>query len=395
MHSKLVRERPGLHCRAATASGTPRPRCNARRAHDTAIHLVERVLPHVPFRQWTLSFPKRIRWHLAKDARFGSALQLNIHFHVLAPEGLFAPPSEGTDERASFLPLPPPTDEEVEKLLRTVLRRVVRLLQRRGKLDEDAYPENAFEGLLAASLQRRLPLADETRPPRPKARGAFLEGFSLHANTFVHEHDRTSLARLCRYGARGPLALERLSRLEDGRLSYRLKRPAPDGSTHLVLTPLELLRLLAALIPPPRANLVHFHGVLAPNAKLRPRVVPQPPPPSPPPCVPPLPADQLPPSTQRPRLPWAELLQRTFALDVLQCNKCGGRRRVLAYISRVGGRRGTCRKVGADCAGRLSSARSPRPSRGPFPPRRSSTRTCGSCARLGHGPALGSTDGKA
>ena len=256
-----------------------------------------------------------------------------MHFHVLAPEGLFAPPPEGTNERASFLPLPPPTDEEVETLLRTVLQRVVRLLKRRGKLDEDAYPESALEALLAASLQRRLPFPDEARPPRPKPRCSFLEGFSLHANTHVHEHDRENLERLCRYGARGPLAMERLSWREDGRLSYRLKRPAPDGSTHLVLTPLELLRLLAALVPPPRANLVHFHGVLAPNAKLRPLVVPQPPPPSPPPCVSPPPAAQLPPSTRRQRLPWAELLRRTYEVDILTCSKCGGRRRVLAYIT--------------------------------------------------------------
>jgi hypothetical protein len=48
----------------------------------------------------------------------------------------------------------------------------------------------------------------------------------------------------CRFEAEGfasgPLALERLSWREDGRLSYRLKRSAPDGSTHLALTPLEL-----------------------------------------------------------------------------------------------------------------------------------------------------------
>jgi Transposase zinc-binding domain len=35
------------------------PSCNAKRAHVTAAHLVERVLPHVPYRQWTLSFPHR------------------------------------------------------------------------------------------------------------------------------------------------------------------------------------------------------------------------------------------------------------------------------------------------------------------------------------------------
>ncbi|NOK36943.1 hypothetical protein HMI49_27420 [Corallococcus exercitus] len=37
------------------------PSCNAKRAQVTAVHLVERVLPHVPYRQWTLSFPHRVR----------------------------------------------------------------------------------------------------------------------------------------------------------------------------------------------------------------------------------------------------------------------------------------------------------------------------------------------
>jgi hypothetical protein len=45
------------------------PSCNARRAQDTAIHLVERVLPRAPHRQWTLSFPVPVRFCLARDAR--------------------------------------------------------------------------------------------------------------------------------------------------------------------------------------------------------------------------------------------------------------------------------------------------------------------------------------
>ncbi len=44
------------------------PSCNAKRAHVTAVHLVEQVLPHVPYRQWTLSFPHRVRWVLLKEA---------------------------------------------------------------------------------------------------------------------------------------------------------------------------------------------------------------------------------------------------------------------------------------------------------------------------------------
>ena len=38
---------------------------------------------------------------------------------------------------------------------------------------------------------------------------------------------------------------------------------------------LELMQRLAALVPRPRLHLIRFHGVLAPNAKLRAHVVPQ------------------------------------------------------------------------------------------------------------------------
>lgn len=40
---------------------------------------------------------------------------------------------------------------------------------------------------------------------RPGRRTAFVEGFSLHADTWLHENDVVGLERLCNYGARGPL----------------------------------------------------------------------------------------------------------------------------------------------------------------------------------------------
>ena len=142
------------------------PSCNAKRAHVTAMHLVEQVLPHVPYRQWTLSFPHRVRWVLLKDvgllsdvltvflravftlqrrrARrqglrggqagsvsfipfFGSALQVTPHFHSLVPDGVFVPQEGGV----RFEPLPPPTQAEVERLLRGVRHRVLRLCHER------------------------------------------------------------------------------------------------------------------------------------------------------------------------------------------------------------------------------------------------------------------------
>ena len=252
-----------------------------------------------------MSYPKRLRWHLARDVglmadvrslflralwsylrgrarqlgfdgqpgaicfeqRFSSALTLNPHLHVLVAEGLFGVPT--VEGAASFQPLPPPDDAEVEALLLTVATRTVRLMKKRGLLDDDAFPRSAHELTLAASLQLRLPFPSQQLPPR-KRRCAFLEGVSLHANTHTHQNNRQGLELLCRYGARGALSLARLSRREDGRLTYRMKRAAADGSTQLVLTPLELTRRLAALVPPPRVHLGPLRRSVCPTRKAAP-----------------------------------------------------------------------------------------------------------------------------
>ncbi len=43
---------------------------------------------------------------------------------------------------------------------------------------------------------------------------------------------------------------------------------------HIIMSPLEFMQRLAALVPLPRLNLIRFHGVLAPNAKLRALIIP-------------------------------------------------------------------------------------------------------------------------
>ena len=149
-------------------------------------------------------------------------------------------------------------------------------------------------------------------------------------------NDRQGLDRLCLYAARGAISLERLEQRPDGRLSYRMRRPAPDGSTHLVLTPLALLKKLAALIPPPRVHHVRFHGVFGPAARLRSSVTAL--------SKPELPSLQEPqpevgPTTNassiRPasRLDWAALLKRVFEIEILRCARCDARMRVVAFIT--------------------------------------------------------------
>jgi hypothetical protein len=61
-----------------------------------------------------------------------------------------------------------------------------------------------------------------------------------------------------------------------------------------------------------------------------------------------------------PRVDWAELLRRTFDLDVFVCVRCGGRRRVLAYVQGGGGVRAILAHLGLPTAcARLAPARGP------------------------------------
>jgi hypothetical protein len=81
-------------------------------------------------------------------------------------------------------------------------------------------------------------------------------GFSVDASIRIETDDRAGLERLLRYCARPPFALEQLEAIDAHRLIYHLSKPQPDGRTELMLTPLELIGRITALIPPPR---VHRH----------------------------------------------------------------------------------------------------------------------------------------
>jgi hypothetical protein len=366
------------------------PSCTTRRMHDTAAHLVDRVIPHVPVRQWVLSLPRWARFLLARDPqlitrtldialrvifahqrlrarraevvaprtgavtfvqRFGGALNLNVHFHCVIADGVFVQ----EDGSVRFVELAPPSDDDLMAVLRRVVARLERLL--RPRLMAAQAHARPLDALGAAQVEAMRVLG--TSPPdtgRAKKRGAYLQGFSLHAAVHLHANDREGLAHLCGYGARPPFSQERLSELPDGRLAYRLKRPL-GGRETLLLQPTELLRRLATLVPPPRAHLVRYHGVFAPASLWRSQVIPPLPeknplaslascastaarPEDPAPGVTETPAPhESTAETRRPadpsRIPWAELLMRVFRKDVLAC-PCGGRRVVLAYLTQPG-----------------------------------------------------------
>jgi hypothetical protein len=351
------------------------PTCTGRRMADTAARLVDDVFPaEAPVRQWVLSLPLEIRFRLAHDGdllsdvlgvflrvvrgwyrtqgrqlglaecrggsvtfaqRFGSALNLNQHFHSLALDGVF-------NARTNvFHPAPELADDDVKEIVKTVAARVLGLLERRGVLDPDSLDSLADDspvlaGISAASVRGLVATGDRagrvvrrvlTDPAEPVRAGPLCfasRGFSLHAATRIEASDRAGLERLCRYVARPPLATGRLARIDDERLAFQLKTPWADGTTHLVLSPLELIEKLAALVPPPRVNLVRYHGVLAAHAKDRDKIVPKKPD-----------AQKLREErgASRNRLLWAALLARVFAIDVTKCPRCGGRLRLVAAIT--------------------------------------------------------------
>ena len=63
--------------------------------------------------------------------------------------------------------------------------------------------------------------------------------------------DRQALEQLCRYITRSALANERVQTNAAGQVELELKTPWRDGTTHLVMSPLEFMQRLAALVPRP------------------------------------------------------------------------------------------------------------------------------------------------
>ena len=91
---------------------------------------------------------------------------------------------------------------------------------------------------------------------------------------------------------------------------------------------MELLERLAALVPPPRLHLLPYHGVLAPRARARDRIVPAAP------VAEPSAADGSASTLScGHRLRWATLLARVFSSDLSECAACGGRLRVVAALT--------------------------------------------------------------
>ncbi|MCP4472736.1 MAG: IS91 family transposase, partial [Gammaproteobacteria bacterium] len=132
--------------------------------------------------------------------RFGSALNLNIHFHMLFLDGVYVDRHAGS---ARFHSVSSPTTRELTQLSQTIARRVGRYLERQGLLERDAENsylasdavlEDPMNQLLGHSITYRIAVGPQTgrkvftlqtlpacEPDDYADSAAKVSGFSLHA----------------------------------------------------------------------------------------------------------------------------------------------------------------------------------------------------------------------
>ena len=222
----------------------------------------------------------------------GSRANWHPHLHLLVTDGGFRP--DGT-----FVSWPA---RDTVRLTEAFRRAVLRLFVRVELFDEDQ-----------AAGMRTWPHS----------------GFHVHTAVWIPEDDRAFAKRRARYGARNPVALERLTYDRAAKaVTYRSdKSEGPTAGTETV-DPLEFLARVLTHIPDTGQDTTRYYGWYAnrPRGMRRqaePAAVDAP--------APLVPAPGLPPTEATRR--WAALLQEIFEVDPLVCPQCAGSMRIVAFIT--------------------------------------------------------------
>lgn len=369
------------------------PSCHARRAAELAAHMVDNVIPHNPVRQYVVNLPFPLRFWMATHKhilarvcniicsiiqefilfrtshqtrekretriktglvcfvqRFGSSLNLNPHFHIIAMDGVFY----GDEQyRPLFVQMPKPTDDAIGLLAKEICETVNSYLIDEGFLVEEdgnvmvANTEDilnpdvdtdvhlpamassisqtiAFGPRKGLPVQRLRPNAGSCRswpnsfsPKTTSPLCCSYDGYTVHAERSILHNDRNALEKLISYAARGPLSDDRLRAMPDGNVEVKLKTAWSNGTTHLIFSPSEFIEKLIALIPPPWFHMVRPFGLFVSNAKYRKEILPGEKSDA---------DDKKPPQKKKKKcsIKWADLLKRVFHIDVTRCQKCGG-----------------------------------------------------------------------
>ena len=171
--------------------------------------------------------------------RFGSALNLNLHFHMLYLNGIY-------DSNGYFWPVKPPSPEDLDGITHKIAKRVAQYLERAGYLYRDAESEyldlmpeedDAMQGIVGASITYRLAFGTNAGRKALSLQAVPMNnhqkkssdlvskqsGFSLHAGVACKSNQRKKLERLCRYIMRPAISEKRLSLANNGNVIVVLK----------------------------------------------------------------------------------------------------------------------------------------------------------------------------
>ena len=295
------------------------PSCDAKRAAAFAAFLKEELLEDVGHAVWSLSIPKMLRPYflfrrellteLARAAfetvqelmaaavdddgarvgmvvaiqTFSDNLKWNPHLHCLVTRGVW-------NQKGHWIPVPYINTHTAEILFR---EKVFRLLQQPGLLSDE-----------------RIHLLRSWRQ----------SGFSIDNDLYLYPSDTQALETLCRYIVRCPVSLQRLH--YDTKSKFVLYQPRSKNRKAELLNPLEFVARVLIHIPQPNQHSILYYGAYARRGTKNSRERQSP-------------GAADPDATERKilRKRWANLIRRIFKTDPLICKKCGGKMRVVSFIT--------------------------------------------------------------
>ena len=288
------------------------PSCSAKRAVKFAEHLYHEVLEDVPTRHVVFSIPKRLRPYFRYDRKLcgilfraawrslseclrmddaepalvltlqtaGEALNWNPHLHGMLADGVFLGDS-------TFKPF--------------------------SEINLGAIQDRFCELVLSEFAKREL-ITDEVMS---QVLSQEHTGFSVWlGDPFQDEQSDKFVAR---YVERGPLSLDKLSMVDD-LVVYTTK----DGLTH-EFDALQFLALLSSHIPNTYESITRYYGwyscrkrgerkklTIIKEADVT--------------------TEQLPEQRCQPSSDWARCIKQVYEVDPLECPKCKGQMRIVAFV---------------------------------------------------------------
>jgi ribosomal protein S27E len=294
------------------------PSCHAKRLEEWGEWVRETLLLDVPHRQVVFTVPKTLRiffkfrrkllGELCRSAvktltfyfealtgeelvpgviaavqTFGERVNFHPHLHLLVTEG-------GVDRAGIFHRIPRLDDARLAEIF---AREVLRLLV--GK------------GLLSPDWARRILSWRHT-------------GFNVHSR--VRARTKPEAERVGKYMVRPVLALDRLSFLErEGQVGYR---HGPNGAELERMDYLEFIARVTSHIPEKGQVMVRYYGLYANAHRGKVRKA------SGIPAVLGMIEEELRPVASK---GWAEMIRKVYEVDPLICPRCGGRMKIVAFLT--------------------------------------------------------------